>query len=63
MKSNLSLGFCSVLTIVFVIAKILGYIGWSWWICFLPIIIGWAVVIGMILLVIAFKVLDNEWRG
>ena len=34
------LGFCNVLTIVFVIAKLTGYVNWSWWIVFLPTIAG-----------------------
>lgn len=29
-----------MLTIVFVIAKLTGYVNWSWWIVFLPTIAG-----------------------
>lgn len=29
-------GFLSILTIIFVIAKITGYINWSWWLVFVP---------------------------
>lgn len=32
-----SLGLCSILTIIFAIAKITGYVTWSWWIVFSPI--------------------------
>lgn len=31
--------FSSVLTLIFVVAKILGFITWSWWLVFLPILI------------------------
>jgi hypothetical protein len=31
------IGFPGLLTIVFVIAKITGYISWSWWAVFSPI--------------------------
>lgn len=30
--------FFIILTLIFVVAKILGYIAWSWWIVFLPIV-------------------------
>lgn len=32
--------FVSVLTIVFVIAKLIGLINWSWWLVFSPMIIS-----------------------
>jgi hypothetical protein len=32
------MGFCEVLSIIFVIAKLTGYIDWSWWWVFAPII-------------------------
>lgn len=31
------LGFLSILTLIFVVAKILGFLSWSWWLVFLPI--------------------------
>lgn len=31
--------FLSILTIIFVIGKVIGIINWSWWIVFLPTII------------------------
>ena len=49
-----------ILTIIFVIAKILGYIDWSWWLVFLPSLIslGLGLVIWLIcmiaVIVIAF---------
>ncbi len=39
------MGFLSTLSIIFVIAKLAGVIGWSWWLCFLPAIIAWAIMI------------------
>ena len=32
--------FLWILTLIFVIAKILGYINWSWWIVFMPLWLG-----------------------
>ena len=57
-KTNITkkgMGVCGLLTIVFVIAKILGYISWSWWLVFLPTIIsaGLTVLILIICLIIA----------
>ncbi|KKN89645.1 hypothetical protein LCGC14_0234910 [marine sediment metagenome] len=30
-ESKISISFCSVLTILFIILKLCGVIGWSWW--------------------------------
>ncbi|MQS88273.1 hypothetical protein [Companilactobacillus mishanensis] len=32
------LGFLELLTLIFVVAKLLSFITWSWWLVFLPII-------------------------
>jgi hypothetical protein len=45
-----SIGLASILTIIFVIAKLLGKIQWSWIIVFLPVIIS--VGIGILILII-----------
>lgn len=42
--SSSGIGFCGLLTIVFVIAKITGYIDWSWWWVFSPLWISFLVV-------------------
>ena len=34
------MGFCEILTTIFVICKLLGIINWSWWLVFLPEIIA-----------------------
>ena len=34
------MGFTELLTIVFVVLKLIGVIGWSWWLVLLPEIIG-----------------------
>jgi len=31
------IGFCGILTIIFVVLKALGYITWSWWWVFAPL--------------------------
>lgn len=38
--NNGGIGFLGLLTIVFVIAKITGYITWSWFWVFSPILVG-----------------------
>ena len=40
------MGIFEVLTVVFVVLKLIGVIDWSWWLVLLPSIIG--VVIGII---------------
>ncbi|WP_099974239.1 hypothetical protein [Lactobacillus terrae] len=38
-KEHTGIGFCGLLTLIFVIAKITGFITWSWWLVFLPVFI------------------------
>ncbi|MCH4008132.1 hypothetical protein [Companilactobacillus sp.] len=33
------IGFLELLTLIFVVAKLLSFITWSWWLAFLPIIL------------------------
>ena len=49
------IGFAHILTIIFVIAKIVGYINWSWWLVLLPSIIsiGLSTLVSIIVLVVA----------
>jgi hypothetical protein len=35
--------FLAALTLIFVIAKLLGLVAWSWWLVFLPVLLPWAV--------------------
>ena len=39
---NITIGgwFVSVLTIIFVVAKLVGLINWSWWLVFSPLILS-----------------------
>jgi len=46
-------GFLATLTIIFVIFKLLGYITWSWWIVFLPMLV-WIAIPVVISLVVLF---------
>ncbi len=49
-----SISLSSILTIIFVIAKLTGVIDWSWWIVFLPTIItiGLAIIFMAVLLIV-----------
>jgi hypothetical protein len=52
------IGFVGLLTIVFVIAKITGYVNWTWWTVFAPIWISFGVaaiifVIALIFIIVA----------
>ena len=43
--THTGLGFLSILTLIFVVAKIMGYLSWSWWVVFLPMLIPVALII------------------
>jgi len=53
-SSSSGVGFCGLLTILFVALKLTGYIDWSWWWVTSPLWIGFAVV--MVFIVIAVVV-------
>lgn len=42
------IGFCGLLTVVFIALKLGGIIGWSWWWILAPLWIPWAIVIGLV---------------
>ena len=48
MKKTGGIGFCSLLTLIFVVFKLLGKITWSWWWVFAPLWIGGAVVVRLV---------------
>jgi len=39
------MGLLAILTIIFVVAKILGIIAWSWWLVFTPLFIDAGIVL------------------
>jgi len=45
--SNQGIGFLGLLTIVFVIAKLTGFVAWSWWFVFLPVYVIPAVLLSV----------------
>lgn len=50
-STSSGIGFCGLLTIVFVIFKLLGKITWSWWWVFAPIWISGLATIGVLSIV------------
>jgi hypothetical protein len=48
---NINLGFTSLLTLIFVIAKITGHLNWSWLWVFSPLWIGFAIAFILLLIV------------
>lgn len=58
---RLQLPFLTILGLIFITLKLMGYISWSWWIVlapiWIPMFIGFSVLIGILLF--AFK---NEKR-
>lgn len=42
------IGFCGLLTIVFIVLKLTGYIAWSWWWVLAPLWIPVTIVLGII---------------
>ena len=52
------IGFIGLLTIVFITLKLTGFITWSWWLVFLPMIISlglWLIIVLGVLIYLAYK--------
>lgn len=55
------MGFCSVLTTIFVVLKLVGVINWSWiWVLsplWLPFVAGFAILLVVILIILVLAIL------
>lgn len=51
------IGFCGVLTIVFIVLKLIGKISWSWLWVLSPLWISWCIVIALLLVALIIKVI------
>ena len=56
-SSSSGVGFGGLLTIVFVIFKLLGYLTWSWWWVFSPLWIGLVVWLAFFAVIGAFALI------
>ena len=54
------MGFTEILTIIFIVLKLLGVITWAWWVCLLPEII--AGVLYVIVVVAQFVVIHKAHK-
>lgn len=60
-SSSGGIGFFSLLGIVFIALRLMGYIDWPWWVVFSPIWGIWTLKILIILVAVAIKVwLDSK---
>ena len=57
--SSGGIGFCGLLTIVFIVLKLLGKIDWSWVWVLSPLWIGWGLCLVIFLLVVLIKVFTD----
>lgn len=54
------LSFLNILTLIFVIAKVLGLVTFSWWLVFMPTLIQLALVILMLVVVLIVAVSEDS---
>ena len=48
---DMKIGFSGLLTLIFVICKLIGIIEWSWWVVFLPLPIAFVLVFILTLII------------
>jgi hypothetical protein len=53
--NNYGIGFCGLLTIVFIVLKLIGYISWSWFWVLSPLWISWLIAILLIIILLIIK--------
>jgi len=56
-STSSGMGFCGVLTLIFLVLKLTGLIEWSWWLVLAPVWIPAALVMVMIFLIGLFFVI------
>jgi hypothetical protein len=49
--NNYGIGFCGLLTIVFIVLKLIDYISWSWFWVLSPLWISWLIAIILIIII------------
>ena len=60
MDEKKGLGLPSILTIIFVIAKLFGVINWSWWLVFAPVLISLGIFILILGVLGIFALIDYK---
>lgn len=60
--SSGGIGFFGLLTLIFVIAKIGGYIDWSWWLVFAPVIASVSLSVILVLFVLGAALVAEARR-
>jgi len=54
---KIEIGFLGALSLIFVIAKLLGVINWSWWLVLLPVIIGVSITVIILIFILGLIIL------
>jgi hypothetical protein len=54
---HINLGFGGILTVAFIVLKLLGKIQWSWWWVLAPTWIPLAILLGLLVVVVVLKAL------
>lgn len=60
--NNYGIGFLGVLQIVFVIAKLLNLVSWSWWVVFIPSFVGLGVFLLALIAIIVVALLAKNGK-
>lgn len=57
---NSGIGFPELLTVVFIVLKLLGIINWSWWLVLAPLWISLVIVLVMLMIFVIIKRKEYE---
>lgn len=59
-SSSGNIGFCGLLTIAFIVLKLTGYIDWSWWWVWSPLLIPLGLLLCFLAIAVACDALVNS---
>ena len=59
---KIQIGFLGALTLIFVVMKLLGHIDWSWWLVFLPSLIGLGIGLIVLLVILILASMGGIWE-
>ena len=56
------IGFTGLLTVVFIVLKLIGKIDWSWWWVWSPLWIPWVAILGSLVMLGAIHIARLKWE-
>ena len=60
-NNNGGIGFLGALSLIFVVAKITGYVSWSWWVVFSPVFFGFGLIFFVLIAAFVYTIIKEAF--